>query len=186
MNNYTDEFVPGTDLDKDINDLVVPTTTTYSRWVKDASWYGAHGRKDYFEHSYLMSGLAGEAGEAADEFKKIQRQMEFLSLSVQHIKGRVVSGYDPQKFDIELATRLVKLVDEVGDVVWYVAALCNMWGIRLEDLMLFNMAKLHMKHQDNAKMPVWPADLPTPEEIRVKVILQISKTLGHDQIGKKG
>ena len=180
-------FEPGTDLDKDVNDLVVPTTTSYSKWVKDASWYGAHGRKDYFEHSYLTSGLAGEAGEAADEFKKIQRNMEFLSVHAIGVGlDGAVSGYDPKKFDIELAARLVKLVDEVGDVVWYVAALCNMWGIRLEDLMLFNMAKLHMKHLENTKMPVWPNDLPTPEEIRVKVILQISKTLGHDTIGKKG
>lgn len=177
-------FEPGTDLDMDANDLVVPTTTTYSKWVKDGSWYGAHGRKDYFEHSYLMSGLAGEAGEAADEFKKIQRQMEFLSIPGD-VQNCAVSGYDPRKYDIELATRLVKLVDEVGDVVWYVAALCNLWGIRVEDLMLFNMAKLHMKHRENTKMPPWPDDLPTPQEIRVKVILQISETLGHDTIGKQ-
>lgn len=165
-------FLPGTDLD-DITDSQV-----YAKWVKEGSWYGAHGRKDYFEHSYLFSGLSGEAGEASDEWKKIQRSMEFLSTTVSAL-GRqgMISGYDPYKFDIALAERVVKLVDEVGDVLWYIQALCNMWDISIEDLMIFNAAKLHMKHQHDARMPPWPKHFASAEGARVAVILAISKTL---------
>jgi NTP pyrophosphatase (non-canonical NTP hydrolase) len=61
-------------------------------------------------------GLAGEAGEAADLVKK----------GVFHQQG----------IDYE------KLLKELGDVLWYVAAISSTLGVSLEEIMLLNIKKL--------------------------------------------
>lgn len=63
-------------------------------------------------------GLAGEAGECADTIKKI----------LHH--GR----------DLELLKP--KLIEEAGDTLWYVALICQVIGISLEDLARANNKKL--------------------------------------------
>ena len=45
----------------------------YLKFQKDTRWFKHAGEGNAPELSYLMLGLAGEAGEAADEFKKIVR-----------------------------------------------------------------------------------------------------------------
>lgn len=177
-------FEPGTDMDADAGKKPFPYELVrtdigemYCKWVRDASWYAAAGQRNFFEVSYLMSGLCGEAGEASDEWKKMQRTMEFLSTPTGNFD---IVGM--KSFEISYAERLVKLADEVGDVLWYIAALCNMWGISLDELMLWNMAKLEMKHKGNTKkgqqMPQWP--IPhgiTPEEIRLMVVKKIHNAM---------
>jgi NTP pyrophosphatase (non-canonical NTP hydrolase) len=65
-------------------------------------------------------GLAGEAGEVADLVKK----------AVFHRKG----------LDYE------KLAKELGDVLWYVAALCSTAGLSLNDVMAANVEKLKARY----------------------------------------
>ena len=140
----------------------------YLEWVKYSSWYSAAHRKDFFEMAYLISGLAGEAGEASDEWKKIQRSVDF--------GNPVTLGVT---FNQSINDRLVKLMDEVGDVLWYVAAICNMMNITFDDLMLFNMAKLHQKHGSNTKMPAWPLnkDFFDPNDVRYFVFMKASDAM---------
>ena len=64
-------------------------------------------------------GLGEEAGEA---------------LSV--IKHRYYGG----KYDVE------DLVSELGDVLWYIAALCTANGIKLEDIAKYNIARLYHRY----------------------------------------
>lgn len=67
-------------------------------------------------------GLAGEAGEVADTVKK----------AVFHRHG----------VDRD------KLVKELGDVLWYVAALCTKLDVPLSEVMALNIAKLRQRYPD--------------------------------------
>jgi len=67
-------------------------------------------------------GLAGEAGEVANLVKK----------GVFHRHG------------VDEA----KLIDELGDVLWYVAALCTKLGVSLDAVMTINVAKLQRRYPD--------------------------------------
>lgn len=67
-------------------------------------------------------GLAGEAGEVADTIKK--------AVFHQH-------GIDRDA-----------LIKELGDVLWYVAALCSKLDVSMSDVMERNIAKLKRRYPD--------------------------------------
>ena len=67
------------------------------------------------ENEYLMIGLMNEAGEVGCAFKK-------------EIRDRVDN------------TELI--IDEMGDVLWYLQRLCDVYDIKLSELMVNNMDKL--------------------------------------------
>lgn len=69
---------------------------------------------------YCALGLAGEAGEVANEVKKAVRD-------------------DGSELTTE---RTDKIIDENGDTLWYVVCLADELGVSLEDLIRMNMAKL--------------------------------------------
>ena len=81
-----------------------------------------HPRGACGHHSLAWNalGLAGEAGEVADEIKKI-----------------VGHGHALDKD---------KLAKEIGDVCWYIAALCNDLGINLSDVAQANIDKLWKRY----------------------------------------
>lgn len=71
---------------------------------------------------YLALGLAGEAGEVADLVKKWRR-------------GHSATGeLDDAKLD--------NVPEEVGDVIWYAARLCDELGYDFDDVLENNIAKL--------------------------------------------
>ena len=75
----------------------------------------------YPEHmkvTYPTLGLAGEAGEVADKVKKIYRD-----------------GRDDSRFKGEIAK-------EIGDVLWYCAALADDLGFSLQQVAEMNIYKL--------------------------------------------
>ena len=69
---------------------------------------------------YLTLGLTGEAGEIANKVKKIIRDND-------------------SKITDEMSEDLKK---ELGDVMWYIAMLCNELNISLDDVMKYNIDKL--------------------------------------------
>lgn len=73
------------------------------------------------ELTYAALGLAGEAGEVANKVKKLIRD-----------------GIDPDTYDAKRA----EIADEVGDVLWYIAALCKDLRVDLEDVARGNLHKL--------------------------------------------
>ena len=78
-----------------------------------------------YTHQEIMAvwdaiGLAGEAGEVADHIKK--------GVFHQH-------GID-----------LPKLEKELGDTLWYVAALCTTLGLDLSEIMQANIEKLKLRY----------------------------------------
>lgn len=66
--------------------------------------------------SWWAVGLTGEAGEVADLIKK----------GIYHQQG-----IDP-----------LKMKKELGDVLWYLSALCTQFGFTLEEVMQHNVDKL--------------------------------------------
>ena len=72
--------------------------------------------------SILGLGLSGEAGEVSDEIKKFAGH------------GHWKEGFDLKK--------------ELGDVLWYVAVLCELGDLSLEDVAVANEAKLRKRYAD--------------------------------------
>ena len=68
-------------------------------------------------------GIVGEAGEVADILKK-------------HISGS-------KPLDDE---RIMKLKYEIGDIMWYIAALCETLGFDMGDIAEMNIEKLRKRH----------------------------------------
>lgn len=75
---------------------------------------------------YPALGLAGEAGEVANKVKKFVRD-----------------GYDVEDFEL----KKIELAYELGDVLWYCAALARDLDFSLEDIAKHNINKL----QDRAR-----------------------------------
>jgi len=67
-------------------------------------------------------GIAGEAGEIVDELKKI------------FFHGRVLDKS--------------KLIEEMGDELWYLALLCDALSISMDELATYNIAKLEKRYPD--------------------------------------
>ena len=75
-----------------------------------------------FDPANAALGLTGEAGEVADEVKKCLYQ------------GR---EWDPEK-----------IIEELGDVMWYVALMAEYFGASLDFVMEYNIDKLQKRYPD--------------------------------------
>ena len=89
--------------------------------------------KDKDKLLYTALGLAGEAGEVANKVKKIIRDREF--------EGNAVDSLDPEE--------RYYLVEELGDVLWYVSALANDLGFDLSHVAEINIEKLQDRANRN-------------------------------------
>ena len=76
------------------------------------------GKKDLLTNGVL--GLAGESGECCDIIKKYKYQ-----------------GHELKKDD---------LIEELGDVLWYVAETCSGLNVTLEEVASRNLDKLHKRY----------------------------------------
>lgn len=76
--------------------------------------------------SYLALGLNGEAGEVADQVKKAIRNDGEIS-----------------------AERRAKILDEIGDVLWYITRLAIEFDAPLADIAQANIEKLEKRRQAN-------------------------------------
>lgn len=74
---------------------------------------------------YAVLGLNGEAGEVAEKFKKIMRD-----------KDGVFSEEDEEE-----------ILKEIGDVLWYAAALSSEMGHSLEEVAIRNLDKLNSRKE---------------------------------------
>lgn len=74
---------------------------------------------------YLPQGLAGEAGEVANITKKIIRDDDGIITDESRLK----------------------VAKELGDVLWYIAMLCNEFDLKLEDIAQSNIEKLYSRKQ---------------------------------------
>lgn len=70
-------------------------------------------------------GLVGETGEVVDDIKK--RIFHGRDIPLEHTK------------------------EELGDVMWYVANICNVYGFDLQDVIDMNVRKLSARYPDMYK-----------------------------------
>lgn len=94
----------------------------YQRQATKTAIYG-EGNKI----GYPILGLVGEAGELANKYKKVLRD-----------DGGVISEEKRRQ-----------LADELGDVLWYCAALANDLGENLGNIAAFNIMKLLDRQKRN-------------------------------------
>jgi len=85
------------------------------------------GSRDSLTHAIM--GLSAEAGELMDEFKKWRFYHDGRSF--------------PQK----------RLEEELGDIIYYVFAVCHELGVKPEDIMLQNRNKLRERYGIISKSP---------------------------------
>ncbi len=78
---------------------------------------------------YPALGLAGETGEAVDKIKKIWRNQGVSN-------GKIYTS-----------EQTVELAKELGDVLWYLAAICSELDIELEDVASLNIEKLTSRRE---------------------------------------
>jgi NTP pyrophosphatase (non-canonical NTP hydrolase) len=97
----------------------------YRNFVMDSRWYKHAGERNSPEMNYIVLGIAGEAGETADAWKKLVRE------------HGIARGWE----DAPTSNKM-KVYMEAGDVLWYIMDLCIFAGIDLHELMLLNTVKL--------------------------------------------
>lgn len=117
-------------------------TSIYQRWQDLTSWYKHAGEQDTFELSYLVMGLSGESGEAADCIKKLLRK------------------HGDQAWELSTDAERLKFAHEVADNLWYIVRTCTFLGITIEELMLLNVVKLyerlHTRRESGLEEIEWP------------------------------
>ena len=88
-------------------------------------------------------GLSGEASEVVEQAVKLLNAALELSRAAGGIADYVKKGlYQEHALDI------VHLNEELGDCLWYIALLSDIYGWKLEEVMLHNIAKLRRRYRD--------------------------------------
>ncbi|HSW74517.1 MAG TPA: nucleoside triphosphate pyrophosphohydrolase family protein [Candidatus Saccharimonadales bacterium] len=100
---------------------------TFDEYQKQALTTAENDYEPLMEKTIWAMGVAGEAGEVVEKWKKIVAY-----------KGGVVSEEDK-----------AELAKELGDVVWYIAVLAHSLGLSFEEVMQVNVEKLAGRAQRN-------------------------------------
>jgi NTP pyrophosphatase (non-canonical NTP hydrolase) len=93
---------------------------TFDEYQKQALTTADNTYEPLMEKTIWAMGVAGEAGEVVEKWKKI------------------VAYKDGKVSDEDLA----ELAKELGDVVWYIAVMAHSLGLSLDDVMQRNVEKL--------------------------------------------
>lgn len=95
---------------------------TFEEYQRVAQQTAQYPKDNHIGLFYAFLGLTNESGECAGKIKKLVRDHESIA-----------QGLDEKREDI---------VDELGDVLWYLSACCDELGVTLEDIAKRNNAKL--------------------------------------------
>jgi len=102
----------------------MPTLKEYSKFQKSTEV------ENTFDLQYMALGLGGEVGEVQNEVKKYIRDDKGGTLTVD---------------------RKMKIMLELGDVMWYLNGLCDRIGCSIDEILQMNINKLKSKMKDNLK-----------------------------------
>ena len=103
----------------------------YQKIIKETAIYPAE-----VGMAYCAMGLTGEAGEVADKIKKLYRD-EGLAGLTSWGQGVVVEEHKES------------IAKELGDVLWYIAAMANEIDMSLEEIAQMNYNKLIKRRETN-------------------------------------
>ena len=108
--------------------MTIDTFAKYEQQARNTAIYTTQG---FLGLSYTALGLTGEAGEVAEKIKKLIRDG---------------AGKDVEQLIQEKRFEIAK---EIGDVLWYVSALCRELGVSMEEVACLNIDKLHSRKNRN-------------------------------------
>jgi len=97
---------------------------TFDEYQKQALTTAYNTHEPLMEKTIWAMGVAGEAGEVVEKWKKI----------VAYNEGKITQ----QDLD--------ELAKELGDVVWYIAVMAHSLGLSFDDIMNRNVEKLKSRH----------------------------------------
>ena len=92
----------------------------FNNYQKQAQQFAFYPGKDKGDITYPVLGLAGEAGEVAEKYKKILRD-----------KNGLMGGED-----------IIAIIKECGDVLWYIQEIAFQLKWTLEAVAMVNIDKL--------------------------------------------
>jgi NTP pyrophosphatase (non-canonical NTP hydrolase) len=121
--------------------IVEPTLDGYQNVATKSAFYPGQGTP--LGLAYCALKLNGEAGELAEHVGKAMRDDELIPYD----PGTAVVYLEHAKLT---AKRRELIVKEVGDVLWYLSAICNELGIALGEAAATNLTKLHDRTVRNA------------------------------------
>lgn len=87
---------------------------------KEYTLFQKKTEKKPFDLKYMAIGLAGEVGEVLNEIKKLERDDNNLLTN----------------------NRKSKIIEEMGDVMWYFTGILNRLDTTIDDLLKINIDKL--------------------------------------------
>ena len=73
----------------------------------------------------------------------IHREKEYLMIGLMNEAGEVGGAYKKEIRDNINNTDLI--IDEMGDVIWYLTRLCDVFDIKISELMTNNISKLFQR-----------------------------------------
>lgn len=97
----------------------------YVHWTDTTAIYPEKGEGSNNAIAYVALGFSGEAGEVANEAKKLLRG------------------------DMDFSKLREKLIDEIGDTLWYIARLCKELNVTITEVLLRNRNKLLARKAKN-------------------------------------
>ncbi len=100
----------------------------YQEWVQEVSFDPFAGQKSTMELMYIQMGISGEAGELTEAIKKLVRT-----------HGHNATAYATSE-------ERAHMKEELGDIMWYIARMCNFFDVTIEELVVANMIKLKARH----------------------------------------
>ncbi len=69
-----------------------------------------------------------------------RREKEYLMIGLMNVAGEVGGAFKKEIRDRVDNTDLI--IDEMGDVLWYLQRLCDVYDVKISELMVNNMDKL--------------------------------------------
>ena len=90
----------------------------------EAGWVGG------INYAYPAIGLSGETGEVTELIKK----------AIRDDQGKIT----PE--------RRTKIIEELGDVLWYHAEICTSLGISMDEVAQLNVKKVNARYDEKVKL----------------------------------
>lgn len=81
---------------------------------------------------------------ACQEHADNKEEIMHWSIGLAEEAGEVLGVFKHRYYGGEYT--LEDAVEELGDVLWYISALCNALGVQMEDVAAYNLAKLQYRY----------------------------------------
>lgn len=104
------------------------TPNEYQRWTRETAVYPSKEKGNATAVTYCTLGVVGEAGEIANMWKKVLRRGYITASESEGIRAAII--------------------DELGDVMWYVARLADEMHVPLEEVLTRNIEKLEARKRE--------------------------------------